>query len=309
MNTNSSALNDSGSGIIQEAISITSCSRKEATHFVICHGQKIKFAININGGFRFIRSTVAAYNKKLALLLYCLPVIPLALLRLAGLGYFADVSCTPAIRHIFPADVNWNVLVGTYDCAQKLIFQCFSNPDTPCTYVKIGNHGSASQMETEIRFLQEKHPYQSFEIPRLRHSELISEGAPFNIQITDEFEGEKIPPILNEEIYRMTTEIAGEPTAINGELYTFSHGDFAPWNIRKNGGRYTVFDWEHCGLRPVGYDAAYFIIMSEVALHKSNFNKAFDKACRQIQQFAPELKLNRELILQEFARTTKALIF
>lgn len=301
--------NYTGSGIINDILQIDKCSKTESTHFIICHGQKIKFAININIGFRFIQTAIAAYNKKLALLLYCLPVIPLSLLRIIGLGYYAKVTISAAVHGIFPEKSNWNVLVGTYDSAQKLVFQCFSDSDTPCTYVKIGNQASARQMEAEIRFLQEKHPYQSFEIPRLRHSELISEGAPFNIQITDEFEGEKIPPILNEEIYRMTTEIAGEPTAINGELYTFSHGDFAPWNIRKNGGRYTVFDWEHCGLRPIGYDAAYFIIMSEVALHKSNFNKAFDKACQQIQQFAPELKLNRELILQEFSRTTKALIF
>lgn len=306
--TNSISINY-GSGILREAIKIMACPRSEATHFAICHGSHIKFLVQLKSGVSFLQRAAAPYNKKLLLLLRLFPYIPKYVLQAAGLGYFTRISIHPEVQSVLPQTCECNILVGTYDSAQKLVFQCFTNKNTACTFIKVGNHGSAEQMENEIQFLKESKPYQSFQIPHLNDYALISEGASFNIQITDEFEGEKIPPILNEEIYRMTTEIAGEPTAINGELYTFSHGDFAPWNIRKNGGRYTVFDWEHYGLRPVGYDAAYFIIMSEVALHKSNFNKAFDKACQQIQQFAPELKLNRELILQEFSRTTKALIF
>ncbi len=301
--------NNTGSGIINDVLQIRRCRSKEASHFVICHSKRIKFAISLNSGIQFLRSTAAAYNKKLALLLHCIPFIPLRFLHIAGLGYYAKIFLSPAVKHVIEPHYSWNILVGTYDRAQKLIFQCFSTIGKPCFFIKIGNRGSAEQMEKEMRFLQHPHTFESFDIPRLSHSELISEGAPFNIQITDAFEGNKIPPVLNKKIYQIAKEIAGEPTLIDGIPYTFSHGDFAPWNIRKKGSSYTVFDWEHCGMRPLGYDAAYFIIMTEVALHKRCFNDAFEIACQQLHQLEPDLELNRELIFQEFARTTKALSY
>lgn len=298
-----------GSGILREAIKITSCPKSEATHFAICHGCNIKFLVRLRHGIPHLKKTVAAYNKKLAILLRFLPFIPASILRIAGLGYFARISLHSSLKEILHPPTDWNILVGTYDSAQKLVFQYFPQQSKSCLFVKVGNHGSANQMEQEIRFLKRAGEYKSFNLPNLRHSELISEGAPFNIQVTDEIEGEKIPPVLNKEIYQIAKEIAGEPTLIDGIPYTFSHGDFAPWNIRKKGSSYTVFDWEHCGMRPMGYDAAYFIIMSEIALNKRSFANAFEIASRQLQQFEPDLKLNRELIFQEFARTTKALSY
>lgn len=298
-----------GSGILREAIKITSCPKSEATHFAICHGSNIKFLVRLRHGIPHLKKTVAAYNKKLAILLRFLPFIPASILRIAGLGYFARISLHSSLKKILHPPTDWNILVGTYDSAQKIVFQSFSTQNEPSLFVKVGNQGSANQMEQEIRFLKRAGEYRSFNLPYLRHSELMSEGAPFNIQVTDEFEGEKIPPVLNKEIYQIAKEIAGEPTLIDGIPHTFSHGDFAPWNIRKKGSSYTVFDWEHCGMRPMGYDAAYFIIMSEIALNKRKFDKAFEIASRQLQQFEPDLKLNRELIFQEFARTTKALSY
>ena len=301
--------NNNGSGILQEALTIVRCDRKEATHFVIQHGNRLKFLIDLESGIGYLKRTIAAYDIGLILLLRLISFIPKRLLIHAKLGFFANVKLHPTIAEHVPSKSCWNILVGTYDRAQKLIFQCFSTIGKPCFFIKIGNRGSAEQMEKEMRFLQHPHTFESFDIPRLSHSELISEGAPFNIQITDAFEGNKIPPVLNKKIYQIAKEIAGEPTLIDGIPYTFSHGDFAPWNIRKKGSSYTVFDWEHCGMRPLGYDAAYFIIMTEVALHKRCFNDAFEIACQQLHQLEPDLELNRELIFQEFARTTKALSY
>lgn len=298
-----------GSGILHEAIKITSCPRHEATHFAICHNSHIKFLIHIHSGVSYLRKTVAAYNKKLSLLLKLLPCIPTWLLHATGFGYFARISLHPSVKAVIPPDKEWNILVGTYDSAQKIVFQCFSNINTPCIYVKIGNQGSAKQMENEILFLKNSQRYQSFEVPHLKYAELINEGVPFNIQVTEEFCGTKVPPILNEQVCRIAQEIAGSPININGVPHTFSHGDFAPWNIRKNGSLYTVFDWEHCGMRPVGYDLVYFCLMIEIALNHCSLSEAYERATTQVRQFIPELSPIKELILSHFKKTTKSLRF
>ncbi|MBQ5665355.1 MAG: phosphotransferase [Akkermansia sp.] len=298
-----------GSGILREAIKITTCPRSEATHFAICHNSHIKFLLHLQSGIPYLRKTVAAYNKKLALLLKLLPCIPTRLLQAAGFGYFARVSLHPSTKAVIPPGQKWNILVGTYDSAQKIVFQCFADKTTPCTYIKIGNQGSAEQMEKEILFLKNNQRYQSFEIPHLKYSELISAGAPFNIQVTDEFQGDRIQPVLNEEIIRIAKEIAGPSVLIDGTPHTFSHGDFAPWNIRRTGCTYTVFDWEHCGMRPEGYDIAYFLIMSQIALNKRTFDEAYEIAVTQIQKFDSQIQFNKEQIYREFIKTTKALQF
>lgn len=307
MSTHSNSPINYGSGILREAIKITFCPKNEATHFAICHGSHIKFLVQLKSGIPFLRKTVAAYNKKLSLLLHLLPYIPTSILRAAGLGYFARITLHHSVKSILPESADWNILVGTYDSAQKLVFQCFSSENAPCTFIKIGNYGSAEQMEKEIRFLKHSAPYQSFDIPHLRQSTLISEGAAFNILVTDEFNGTKILPVLNHEICRIAQEIAGEPTNVDGVTHTFSHGDFAPWNIRKNNSTYTVFDWEHCGLRPCGYDLIYFCLMVEIALNHHSLDKAYDLALNNVKQFIPELAPNKELILAHFRKTTKTL--
>lgn len=298
-----------GSGILREAIKITTCPRSEATHFAICHNSHIKFLLHLQSGIPYLRKTVAAYNKKLALLLKLLPCIPTRLLQAAGFGYFARVSLHPSTKAVIPPGQKWNILVGTYDSAQKIVFQCFADKTTPCTYIKIGNQGSAEQMEKEILFLKNNQRYQSFEIPHLKYSELISAGATFNIQVTDEFQGDRIQPVLNEEICRIAKEIAGPSVLIDGTPHTFSHGDFAPWNIRRTGCTYTVFDWEHCGMRPEGYDIAYFLIMSQIALNKRTFDEAYEIAVTQIQKFDSQIQFHKEQIYREFIKTTKALQF
>lgn len=297
------------SGILYDALNITQCRRSKATHFALCHGERIKFLINLHSGIAHIQTTVAAYNKKLAFLLHTLPFIPWRILEAAGLGYFAHVTLHPDIEEIIPPKSKWNVLVGTYDPAQKIVLQCYSSTNSSRTYAKVGNRGSDLQMENEIRFLREARYHNTYEVPHMKSATLMQEGAAFNILVTEEFKGKKIPPILSEEIYRIAQEIAGEPTFIDGIPYTFSHGDFAPWNIRKNGKSYTIFDWEHCDMRPIGYDLVYFIIMTEIALHKRNFNEAYDLAIERINFYNPKLNVDKELVYKEFTKTTKSLQF
>lgn len=298
-----------GSGILEEALKLFPCLSGEATHFVLCHGEKMKFLIELKGGIAKLRKNIAPYNKKLTLLLKLLPILPWKALQKVGLGYFARVELHPQIESYIPADSKWNVLVGTYDEVQKLVFQCYTTDDKPCTFIKVGNKGSDIQMQREIEFLRKKQSFSTFRTPTLLGSSLLSEGCAFNIQATKELSGKKVPPVLTEELFRIATEIAGPTIMKDGTAYSFSHGDFAPWNIRKDQDAHTVLDWELCGLRPVGYDAAYFIIMADIALNKRNFDEAFQNAEEQLQRLSPNLKLDKALIQQEFTKTTKTLNF
>lgn len=300
---------DKGSGILQEALQVQRCRAKDATHFVLCKGNKIKFFIHLQGGEPHLLKCVKAYSGALALLLKLLPIIPYRSLQMAGLGYYAKVNAHAAIQKCIPSGQSYNILVGTYDSAQKLVLQCFNTTQGECTFIKVGNAGSAEQMEREIKFLQAEHNFRRFSIPQISAFRLRSETEPFNIQVTQEFHGEKTEPVMTPELYAITREIAGESTVTDGREYEFTHGDFAPWNIRTTASGYTVFDWEHCGLRPKGYDAAYFIIMTEVALRGCSFAEAFETAVSTLREIDPALQLDYQLIYQEFAKTTKALSF
>lgn len=309
-NAQTSGGNNKGSGILQEALQVQRCRAKDATHFVLCKGSKIKFFIHLQGGEKHLLKCVKAYSGALALLLKLLPIIPYRSLQMAGLGYYARVNAHAAIQECIPSGQSYNILVGTYDSAQKIVLQCFTESQEECTFVKVGNAGSAEQMEREIKFLQAEHKFCRFSIPQMSAYRLLSKAAPFNIQVTREFKGEKTEPIMTPELYAITREIAGEPTITDdGKEYEFTHGDFAPWNIRTTANGYTVFDWEHCGLRPKGYDAAYFIIMTKVALHGCSFAVAFEAAVSTLREIDPTLQLDYQLTYQEFAKTTKALSF
>lgn len=300
---------ETGSGIIEEALHIQRCTSKSATHFVLCNGRRLKYIINLNGGKEKLVQNIAAYNAKLFLLLKLLPHLPYRLLQLGHMGYFAKVELASEISELVPANHEWNVLVGTYDTVQKIILQCYTGQDSPCTFIKVGNAGSKEQMEREIRFLLNRKPYHHFTTPEIVSSQLISEGARFNILATKEFSGNKIPPALTPDILAIYKELAGNIQLINGEPYEFSHGDFAPWNIRQTETEYTLFDWEHCGLRPAGYDPAYFILMTEITLNLLTLDQAFIIAHKKLQELLPDLKINEELIREEFTKTTKAFTF
>ncbi|MBQ4636999.1 MAG: phosphotransferase [Akkermansia sp.] len=298
-----------GSGIVQEAISIHKCSAAQATHFVLCNHNKIKFIINLSDGLIRIRSNSAVYNYKLAILLRSIPFIRYKTLALFKIGYFAKIELNSKIAQYIPENNLWNIFVGTYDDVQKIVIQCYSQNNSPCTFIKVGNASSLDQMQREIKFLRERHTYTNLNLPTYISSSLISEESPFNILITKEIQAAPIQSRFTKELFQITREIAQTSSITKDSKKEFTHGDFAPWNIRKNADGYTIFDWEHCGMRPVGYDAVYFIMMTEIALKHSDFDTAFNKACEQIYQLDKTLKINKQEIYNEFTKTTKELIF
>lgn len=290
------------SGIMQQVLKIKKVRRKEATHFVLCNGDEIRYLIAIDGGKKRLSCNISAYSHTLGILMRVINFLPFFLLSLMRIGYFANLKLHPEIDKIFHESQKseWNMIVGTYDEKQKLVMQCFNSDNEPAVFIKIGNQSTEQEMETEINFLEQNRKYNMFDTPEILEKKIKSEQCPFNIQVTAEFVGKKVEPILTEEIVRIYREISFDTKLVDGVEYEFSHGDFAPWNIKKGkNGKYIIFDWEHCGYRMKGFDLMHYVTMIEVVMHRKSFFEAFDIGLREIREFIPDYDINKTFFLKQ----------
>lgn len=289
------------SPILSQVAAIEPCAPACATHFALCNGRKLRYLIATEGGCRPLVRSAASYGGKLAMLLRLLPLLPYRVLAAAHLGFFARARLHAAVQELLPQGASWNLLVGTYDAKQKLVVQAFPSHGGACHFIKIGNETTERQMTAEMRFLQESPTrFHCVQLPELLAVSYRAEGAPFNIQVTREFRGSKVPAELTEGIVAVYREIAGEAQLINGQLCEFSHGDFVPWNLRRTDRGYIVFDWEHCGIKPRGYDLVYFGVVMRLACHGMTFDAAFDASLADLHRFVPDITMEKELFHRLF---------
>lgn len=291
------------SGILHETLKLVKTKKKKATHFVLCNGAKARYLIDLSWeGKKRLSQNISAYSGKLNLLMRLLGILPFSVLKQAGVGYYAKVGLNPAIADVVeePQFDGYNVIIGTYDEKQKLVFQCFKKGITLSEFVKVGNCATNIEMKAEIDFLEEAKNFTSFKIPELLKAQLISESHPFNIQITQEFVGEKVLPILTADIVQIYKEISNRTKYVDGIEYEFSHGDFAPWNIKKASDGYIVFDWEHCDYRVKGFDLMHYCVVSKMMLDGKSMKDAFNEGLEEISRFVPRFKLDYDLFEQEY---------
>lgn len=284
--------------ILDEVLDLHRCAPRQASHFVLCKGERMRYLIDLRGGTKHLVRSVASYGGKLALLLRLLPYVPFRLLRAAHLGYYAQAKLCPPVMRLLPADKSsWNMLIGTYDEKQKLVLQCFTPSSARCTFIKVGNQATEKEMRAEISFLRTgKSSGKLLEIPKLLAFQLRAEGSPFNMLVSQEFHGSKIPAELTKDICSLWREIAAFKQEEHEDgLYEFSHGDFTPWNLRKTETGYIVFDWEHCGMAPHGYDLVYFGVVTRLACKGMTFDKAFADTLDDIRRFIPDFTLDKAL--------------
>lgn len=291
------------SGILEEVFHLQRCPRRNATHFVLCKGAKLRFVIQLSAGIVPLQRAVASYGGKMQLLLRLLRCLPYRVCQVAKLGYFARVALHPSVAALVPQGNEWNALIGTYSDRQKVVFQCFNPTGSgPCVYIKVGNARSEEQMQTEIRFLQQPHHYRSMALPKLLNSAFRGGDCPFNMMVTEEFSGEKVPPMLTPEIYELYRELSSETKIVNQQVLVRSHGDFAPWNIRKQGERYILFDWEFCAWRPRGYDVVHYLTIVGMNLEHKTFSDAYDAALACVQTFEPDIRMDKQAFYQEYTK-------
>lgn len=289
------------SPILSQVAEIEPCAPSCATHFALCNGRRLRYLISTEGGCRPLVRSVASYGGKLALLMRLLPLLPYRLLAAVHLGFFAKVKLHAAVQNVMPQGASWNMLVGTYDAKQKLVIQAFPTEGGDCRFIKIGNEATEAQMTAEMRFLQKfRTRFHRVQLPELLSAVYRAEGAPFNIQVTREFRGSKVPAELTEDIVDVYREIAGETQRIDGQDCEFSHGDFAPWNLRLTDKGYIVFDWEHCGMKPCGYDLLYFGVVMRLACHGMTFDAAYAATLTDIRRFIPDFAMEKDLFYRLF---------
>lgn len=287
------------SGILLQVVKIKKTRKRTATHFAICNGCYLRYLIDLTGGKKRLRNSISTYSKKLELLMKWIRVLPFFFLQKVNLGYYVHVQLHPCIdnckEHI--NKYNWNMIIGTYDERQKIVLQCF-NKEGDSLFIKVGNAATEVEMATEISFLHKRNMYQLFHIPTLIGSKRRSDGYEFNIQITEDFHGDKVEPTLNEDVIKIYQEISKEKKS---DL-EFSHGDFAPWNLRKTKKDYVLFDWEHCGYRMKGFDLMHYAMIIETNIHKKEVSEAFDTGLANIQKYLPNFYIDKRNFLKEFQK-------
>lgn len=298
----------SDSGILWQALKIERVNRKYATHFALCNGDKIRYLIALDGGKKRLSKNISTYSSKLGLLMRLIEFIPFSVMIIVRLGYFVKANLHPVIesQRKNTGTEYWNVIVGTYDEKQKLVLQCFDQGGDSI-FIKIGNQATDEEMHNEIAFLGESRHYKTFDLPEMIGHCFIDKEKPFNIQVTREFQGEKVEPILKKDIVKIYQELSSEKNVIDGIIYERSHGDFTPWNLKKGKFVYVLFDWEHTGFRTPGYDLMHYVMTIEIALNGKNLAEAYDIAIKQIQNFIPDFNVDKNMILTEYRKTIKEL--
>lgn len=287
------------SGIIEQSLIIRKVKRKEATHFAMCSGNRIRYLISLDkmGKLKLCRN-LSSYSSKLSLLVKLLRITPFNVLEKAKLGYYVSVDLNNQLRNQLQdsGSTAWNVIIGTYDEKQKLVIQDFSKENSETVYIKIGNEATKTAMKNEMDFLSAQYDLSTFVIPELVKKVYFSESSIFSIQITKEFIGEKVEIGLTHEIVEIYKEIAAIDES--GDL-EFSHGDFTPWNLKKYKSGYVVYDWEHCGKRMRGFDLLHYVVMPRVMLNNMTINNAIEEGIAEIRLYIPEFHIDKEQFITE----------
>lgn len=285
------------SNIVSQVMKIENTNRKMATHFALYNGSHLRYLIDLNGGAKRLSKNISTYSKKLSLLMQFINIIPFSMLSSIKMGYFVKVEFNAEVEACRrnTKKKHWNMIIGTYDEKQKIVLQCFNGSEN-ADFIKIGNAATEKEMNAEISFLKQNRKYATFNIPQLLSSASRADGAMFNIQITKEFIGSKVEPILTWEIVSIYKELSKDTK----DGLVFSHGDFAPWNLKKNGDKYTLFDWEHCDYRMPGFDLMHYATIIQKVLNGKELSEAFDEGLKNIQQFLPDFYVEKEAFLTEF---------
>lgn len=298
-----------GSGIIEETIKYEETGKKKATHFVIYNKRNLRYFIDLRKGKKLLVNSLSSYSLRHKLLIYIIKYMPYRMIKILKLGFFVEAQLAKDISEFINNNnkdiLNWNVIVGTYDDKQKIVIQVL-NEKYEIIYYKIGNMGSNKQMKKEIQYLNNKKTYSRFNLPEIIYNQLLDNSNKFNIMATREFKGNKVDPILTNDIYMIFKEIfeSNDNKEVNGINYGFSHGDFAPWNLKKTRDGYIVFDWEHYGIRFYGFDLIHFVFQIEHKLNNKSKEDALRSSIKQVQQVDNILcgidnKMLEELYLQE----------
>ena len=281
---------------------------KDSTHIAIVNAGKIRYLIYNNESLqsrarKVLSDNISSYSNKLNLLMSSLTFIPTIALKLIHIGTVVSVVLPEEIENTMNEFVNgrwpnmkwgYNIIVGSYVEKQKMVIQCFTeNENDIPVYFKICSNNARKEIENETRFLSYPIHSDLFKTPKLCYSKLQRDGALFNIQVTEEFSGDKVEPELTPEIYRLFKEISSFKKKITseGKQICFSHGDFVPWNMKRSKNGFIIFDWEYCGMRFYGFDLIHYLWQIHNKLMGQNDEQAIYESIRIAKSYDEYLRL------------------
>ncbi|MGH4119458.1 phosphotransferase family protein [Clostridium sp.] len=265
-------------------------SKDKWTHIAILNKGKVRYYIaRDSSAKKNLVKTLSSYSVKHNLFSNLINLVPICVLSKVNKANFVKLNLDKRIENFINKNViknkySYNVIIGTYGEHQKIVIQLFN--ETGIRYCKIGNENTAKQMNAEIEFLKCSNlkEFKTLELPTYVNSYRI-DG--INMLITKEFNGEKVYPNLNGAIYELFKEVISIKRSIvnkNGSTMTFSHGDFAPWNMRKEGKKIIIFDWEYCGMRFYGFDIIHYSYEIQKLLNGKDHCDALEIAIKEAKK-------------------------
>lgn len=300
----------------ETAVKCEDSKKKNSTHLAIVNGGKVRYLISNDGTLRnharkVLSNNVSSYSKKLGMLMSSLTLIPDFALKLTHLGKTVSVVLPDEIANTVTevAENRWpnkkwgyNMIVGSYVQKQKIVIQCFTEDEKDAAiYFKVCSDNAREEIENETNYLSGPVQSKLFGNPKLCYSKLQKDGAQFNIQVTEEFAGDKVEPEMTQEIYRLFQEIAGfrKQETSDGELLCFSHGDFVPWNMKRLGNKFIIFDWEYCGMRFYGFDLIHYLWQIQNKLMGKSEKEAIKESIRIAKSYDEYLHSLSDEYLEE----------
>lgn len=185
-----------------------------------------------------------------------------------------------------------NYIIGTKGPHQKFVIQLFDKEKA--LFMKVGNEKTQKLIKNEALIYKQLNDlstnFQTTKIIKYK------EYDKFSMSCFDELNGYKLLPEFDQDIFRLCMEISNLKiktlirTCISDIKCEFSHGDLAPWNIRKNSKALTVFDWEYGGYRFAGYDVIHYIYQIETLLNNKEHDEAIKIAINSLKSLRGDLK-------------------
>ncbi|WP_040207152.1 hypothetical protein [Neobacillus jeddahensis] len=268
------------------------------THYALFNGSQIKYLIDKNDKnfYKNLLVNQNSYSFKHKLFKIIIKCMPVNLIR-----FLPNVKCcsieinenlkTNIKENLNKANKISNYILGTKGPHQKIVIQIITESGEKI-YIKAGNENVKELL------LMESYVYGYlkglgciFSTPNLLFTEINED---ISLNALDEVVGEEAPLEFNNDIFTLYNDISkinlNNLRLENLEIeFEFSHGDFAPWNIKRNKGKYIIYDWEYAGIRFRGYDIIHYVTQVENLIRKSSLELSIRKGVQVAKQYVPYL--------------------
>jgi thiamine kinase-like enzyme len=271
-----------------------------STYFALFNKSQLKYLIDKNDKnfFKNLMSNQGSFSLKHKIFKFILKFLPISLLRFLPNVKCCSVKIKDQVEIKIKENINKkikviNYIIGTKGPHQKIVTQLITVSGEKI-YLKVGNKNvhELLLMENRVYNYLKNHKF-NFNIPNLLFSVLDKE---LYLNALTEIVGEEAPLDFNKDIFTLYQDIS--EIELNSNLkfgyieiaYDFSHGDFAPWNIKKNKEEYIIYDWEYAGMRFRGYDIIHYVTQVENLINKNTLESSIIKGILAAKKYVPYLE-------------------